>query len=258
MTLRKLVPAFHERVWGAESLAPWFPQTPSSMKTIGEVWFQTPEIKLLVKFLFTTQNLSVQVHPEDDYAEEHHQSPGKTEMWHVLAARPGAKISAGFRKSITPEKAREAALSGEIEHLLAWHEARAGDTFFIPAGTVHAIGAGLTICEIQQVSDITYRLYDYGRKGLDGKPRQLHLEHGLKVSKLEPTTARTPLPVECNYFVTLESNHIEWDRDQLAIAIAGEGHIGETPVRQGEVLLVPANTQAKVSGDLKLLRTWVP
>lgn len=258
MTLRKLEPEFHSRVWGAQSLGPWFPQTPPSIKQIGEVWFQTKEIPLLVKFLFTTQNLSVQVHPDDAYAQKHHQSPGKTEMWHVLAADPGAKIASGFRTTVTREQAREAALTGEIEGLLEWHSAAKEDTFFIPAGTVHAIGAGLTICEIQQVSDVVYRLYDYRRPGLDGKPRELHLDHGLAVSELGPSAGRAALPVECKYFLTAASNQFESEHDQLAIAIEGEGQIGETPVRQGEVVFVPKGTKANVSGDLQWLRTWVP
>ena len=127
---------------------------------------------LLVKLLFTSDNLSVQVHPGDAYAREHHNSRGKTEMWHILRAEPEAKIALGLRERVTPERLREAAQSGEIMELLNWVPARPGDTFFVPAGTIHAIGGGLALCEMQQHSDITYRLYDYGR------PRELHLEHG--------------------------------------------------------------------------------
>src|SRR4051812_40753821 len=184
--------------WGSTKLEPWFPNSPVK---IGEVWYEgPPESPLLIKFLFTTAALSVQVHPEDDYAAQHHQSRGKTEMWHILAAEPGARIAAGFRKPISVEQMRAAAQSGEIEQLLMWHEAKRGDTFFIPAGTVHAIGGGLTLCEIQQKSDITYRLYDYGR------PRELHLDHGTQVSNLGPhqarQSARDGLLVECPYFTT--------------------------------------------------------
>ncbi len=173
--MRRLTPSFREKVWGATRLGPWFPD---SDRKIGEVWFEGPfgndaDLPLLVKFIFTTEKLSVQVHPEDEYAGLHHQSRGKTEMWHILAAEPGAQIAAGFRESITPEQFREAALSGAIEQELQWFDARPGDTFFIPAGTVHAIGPGLALCEIQQNSDVTYRLYDYGR------PRELHLAHGV-------------------------------------------------------------------------------
>ena len=139
MRPRRLAPRFLEKIWGSTRLEPWFQ---SGGEKIGEVWFETPDIPLLVKFLFTTDKLSVQVHPGDDYARLHHDSRGKTEMWHVLAAGPGAKIAAGFREPITPEQFKSAAASGEIEDLLQWYEARPGDTFFIPAGTVHAIGGG--------------------------------------------------------------------------------------------------------------------
>ncbi len=172
---------------------------------------------LLVKFLFTTSRLSVQVHPEDDYAHHHHGSLGKTEAWCVLDAEPDAEVATGFREPITPERLRESALSGEIEDLLHWRKVQAGDVIFTPAGTVHAIGSGLTICEIQQNSDITYRLYDYGR------PRELHLDHGCKVSRLirhehevKPsslTTWRDHL-VDCRYF------RIERLRPQAAIKIS--------------------------------------
>src|SRR6266849_1343486 len=128
-----------------------------------EVWFEgSSDIPLLVKYIFTTAKLSVQVHPDDAYARSQGSPRGKTEMWHVLSAQPGAKIAAGFREAISEQRLREAALTGEIVDLLAWHEACPGDTFFIPAGTVHAIGEGLTLWEIQQNSDLTYRLYDYG------------------------------------------------------------------------------------------------
>jgi mannose-6-phosphate isomerase len=183
----RLTPRPVPKVWGSTRLEPWFPD---ASEKIGEVWFEgTPQPPLLVKFLFTTEPLSVQVHPE-----------GKTEMWHILSAEPGAKIGAGFREKISEERFRTSALSGEIEHLLEWHEARPGDTFFIPAGTVHAIGAGLTLCEIQQWSDVTYRLFDYGR------PRELHLEEGARVSRLGPHAARQGARegtlVTCRHFTT--------------------------------------------------------
>jgi mannose-6-phosphate isomerase len=190
MPLRKLEPRFHERIWGAKELAPWFPEARAKAGPfpIGEVWFETPEIPLLVKFVFAAEKLSVQVHPDDAYARFHHSSPGKTEMWHVLTAEPGAQIAAGFRKPITSEQARAAALDGSIVKLLEWIDARPGDTFFLPAGTVHAIGGGLTICEIQQPSDIVYRFYDHGRG------RELHLDRALAVGNLGPHVARICVP----------------------------------------------------------------
>jgi mannose-6-phosphate isomerase len=185
--LTRLTPRLVPKVWGSRHLEPLHP---NAGEKIGEIWFEgVPNLPLLIKFLYTTEPLSVQVHPE-----------GKTEMWHILAAEPGSKIAAGFREPITEERLRASALSGEIEELLEWHEARPGDTFFIPAGTVHAIGAGLALCEIQQWSDITYRLFDYGR------PRELHLDEGVRVSRLGPhaarQSAREGVLVSCPFFTT--------------------------------------------------------
>jgi mannose-6-phosphate isomerase len=247
MQIQKLAPSFHERVWGSTKLEPWFP---NPQVKIGEVWFDSAPPDLpLVKFLFTTEKLSVQVHPADEYAQSHHSSPGKTEMWHVLAAEPGAQIAAGFREQITKERAREAARSGEIEELLQWHHAKPGDTFFIPAGTVHAIGAGLTICEIQQRSDITYRLFDYGR------PRELHLEHGFEVARLGPVDVRTTLPVRCKHFRVSEGLSTIPDGPSLLIVTAGSGSIDGVTFRTGDVLSLLAGRSQSIdnTGHLQVL-----
>jgi mannose-6-phosphate isomerase len=261
MPLRKLEPAFHGRVWGTTSLEPWFPDAPAqeSGLPIGEVWFETPEVPLLVKFLFTEKDLSVQVHPDDAYAALHHQSPGKTEMWHVLAAQKGAKIAAGFREPVTPEQVRAGALDGSIVKLLEWFEARAGDTFFIPAGTVHAIGAGLTICEIQQRSDVTYRLYDYGRL------RELHLDSAMAVSRLGPHPARGGEKVVCPHFVAEPldiSGRLSITspvQNELLIGIEGEGEINGQHIRAGDVFLLTAKmNMMDITGTLRLVRTFSP
>ena len=262
MTLHKLEPTFHERIWGTTKLGPWFPdaRVKAGPFPIGEVWFETQEIPLLVKFLFAADRLSVQVHPDDAYARFHHSSPGKTEMWHVLAAQPGAKIAAGFREPVISEQARAAALDGSLIHLLEWFDARPGDTFFIPAGTVHAIGAGLTICEIQQRSDITYRFYDYGRK----PERELHLDRALAVGKLAPHAARAALPVVCEYFVTdlIEVPGADppqpSNQDRLLVVIEGEGEINGHAVRAGETWQASANEPLDLTGKMRLLRTFCP
>jgi mannose-6-phosphate isomerase len=259
MPLRKLEPSFRERPWGTRNLEPWFPNVRAKAGPfpIGEVWFETPEVPLLVKFLFAKENLSVQVHPDDKYARFHHSSPGKTEMWHVLKAEPGAKIAAGFREPVTSEQARAAALDGTIMGMLEWFDAQASDTFFIPAGTVHAIGAGLTICEIQQQSDVTYRFFDYGRG------RELHLDSALAVSHLGRYDARRPEKVECDYFVT-EPLQVEraltlqsTSRNMLVIAIEGAGEIDGHPMRAGEVWHITSSEPVKLTGSLRLLRTSV-
>lgn len=220
--LKRLTPRLVPKVWGSTHLEPWYPD---ASEKIGEVWFESePKSPLLIKFLFTTEPLSVQVHPE-----------GKTEMWHILAAEPGAKIAAGFREKISEEKMRASALSGEIENLLEWFEARPGDTFFIPAGTVHAIGAGLTLCEIQQWSDVTYRLFDYGR------PRELHLDEGVRVSRLGPhaarQSAREGVLVSCPFFTT-ERVRVDGERrveaGRMIIVLDGALKIDGQTARPGE------------------------
>ena len=254
MPIRKLQPSFHERPWGTTHLEPWFSNP--ALRT-GEAWLDAGELGAggavpLVKFLFTTEKLSVQVHPNDEYARLHHACPGKTEMWHVLAAEPGARIAAGFREPLTREQAAAAAESGDIEHLLQWLDAKPGDTFFIPAGTVHAIGAGLTICEIQQRSDITYRLYDYGR------PRELHLKDGLTVAELGPVAARRTLPVECDAFVTASGFEPREPGPQVLIGLRGNGTIDDQPFQAGDVWYLPPGARPSVSGGVDVLRSYVP
>jgi mannose-6-phosphate isomerase len=261
MPLRKLEPAFHGRVWGTRNLDPWFPDAPAEPTglPIGEVWFETPEVPLLVKFLFTDEDLSVQAHPDNAYARVHHNSPGKTEMWHVLAAQKGARIAAGFREPVTREQVRAAALDGTIVDLLEWFEGRPGDNFFIPAGTVHAIGAGLTICEIQQLSDVTYRLYDYERG------RELHLDRALAVSQLGPHAARGAAKITCPHFVTeplevaVRVSLAPSSQNELLICIEGEGEIDGQRIHAGDVFLLTVNPDMiEITGSLRLLRTFLP
>ena len=252
----RLTPTFKEKVWGSTHLEPLFP---NSQTKIGEVWFEgVDNLPLLIKFLFTTEKLSVQVHPNDDYARKHHDSLGKTEMWHVLAAEPGAQIAAGFREPITAQRMREAALSGEIENLLQGFDAAPGDTFFIPAGTVHAIGAGLTLCEIQQHSDVTYRLYDYGR------PRDLHLDQAVAVSHFGLHSARQQphgnLLVSSPYFTTSKlcisspRSNIPLRTKDLLVFIDGSGTVDGHPTRAGDVWFHDGGfREAELSGNATAL-----
>ena len=199
MSVHALAPRFLEKVWGSHQLRPWFPDSSS---LIGEVWLEGPQgqpLPLLIKFLFTTDRLSVQVHPKDDYARKHHQSNGKTEMWHILRAEPGAQIALGLKEALTAAQLRADSESGAIEQKLNLIAVHVGETYFVPAGTIHAIGGGIALCEIQQQSDVTYRLYDYAR------PRELHLDRGVEVSDLgaylEPQ-APVECLAECAYFRT--------------------------------------------------------
>lgn len=164
-----------EKVWGMDELPAPFTQDGQSAR-IGEIWFEPPPSMagLLVKYLFTSEKLSVQVHPP---AEASPTGRGKEECWLILDADPGAKLAMGFVREVPAAEMRAAALDGTIEELLHWRQVSAGDFFYIPAGTVHAIGAGLTLLEVQENTDITYRLHDYGR------PRELHLAEGLKVAR---------------------------------------------------------------------------
>jgi len=276
----RLLPIFRERVWGRESLAPYFPDAPRNQR-IGEAWYtftdnatslglslgellaSEPRIlgaaadpkhpglcPLLVKMLFTTERLSVQVHPDDDYAREHHASLGKTEAWYIVDAEPPAEVAVGFRQPISAERLRESAQTGEIEQLLDWRKVKPGDVIYTPAGTVHAIGAGLTVCEIQENSDITYRLYDYGR------PRELHLEHGMAVSHLGPhehSAQKVKLAswrdqlAESPYF-RIERlrpiNSITIERGLsfylLLICLRGSGSIAEARFAPGQAWMIPA------------------
>lgn len=179
---RKLPTRMVEKVWGRTELPDPFavPKELGEAARIGEIWFEPPAEMpdLLVKYLFTSEKLSVQVHPSDDQALPGEQ--GKEECWLVLDAEPGASLAIGFDEAISSEAMRAAALDGSIEQLLTWHEVKAGDVFYLPAGTVHAIGPGLALVEVQQASDTTFRLYDYGR------PRDLHLERALAVADGSP------------------------------------------------------------------------
>jgi mannose-6-phosphate isomerase len=241
---RKLASTAYEKVWGSPETEPWY-RNPERSK-IGEIWFTASDsVPLLVKLLFTSDNLSVQVHPDDAYAREHHNSRGKTEMWHILRAGPEAKIALGLRERVTPERLREAALSGEIMDLLNWIPVHSGNTFLVPAGTIHAIGGGIALCEIQQHSDVTYRLYDYGRA------RELHMEHSMAVSSLEPPVSGiVRLPVECPYFRTEQitvagSRQRESpERNTIYVALEGSGSIGGQPFQAGEAWEVSAGSSS--------------
>ena len=171
-----------EKPWGVDQLPAGFDATDG--RRIGEIWFDRAgdHLPLLVKWLFTSERLSIQVHPDDAQAAARGQPSGKEECWVIVAAEPGARLGIGTLETLSAERLRAASLSGEIEQLMDWKPVSPGDYFYIAAGTVHAIGAGISLVEIQQNADITYRLYDYGR------PRELHLDNGVAVSRAGPYT----------------------------------------------------------------------
>ena len=218
---------------------------------------------LLVKFIDSRQDLSVQVHPDDKLAMERHGCAGKTEMWYVIKADVGAKIYSGLRKSITPEDyerlVTEEASEGEnpMQSVIATHESHNGDLFFLPAGRLHAIGAGNFLAEIQQTSDITYRVYDFGRKDAHGKPRELHVEQAKDAidyrvwpeyrSSYDTTQPTTQL-VNCPYFtvyriVVQVAQRVDFQCDSFVVVVClwGEANINGMQIHQGETILVPAS-----------------
>lgn len=178
----KFEPILKTLVWGSEkwvlSAVPGsesvVSEGPDKGRKITELYPGT--FPLLIKFIDAKRDLSIQVHPNDELAARRHNCNGKTEMWYVIRADKGARLLSGFRTQIDPEQYEELVRRDEIVSVLASHDVSEGDVFFLPAGRVHAIGAGCYLAEIQQTSDITYRIYDYNRPGLDGKPRQLHTE----------------------------------------------------------------------------------
>lgn len=238
---------------------------------------------LLIKLLDCNDDLSVQVHPTDSYEGLPPGELGKTEMWYVLDAKPDAKIIYGLREGVTRESMRKALESGTIMEDLNQVSVKAGDTFFIPAGTVHALCAGVVVAEIQQNSDTTYRLYDYNRPGLDGQPRELHIEDSLNVTSYDSagaTMMETSGAVagqwltlaSCDYFVVekgivKENWALTTHADSFTILVVcdGEGTLtwdngaGSLPYKAGDCFLLPANLGSyELNGSNTVLRSYLP
>ena len=246
--------------WGRSGLPSAF--GPSGER-IGEIWFDCPQapLPLLVKWLFTSEKLSVQVHPDDEQAVAAGLPCGKEECWIVVDAEPGAVLGIGTLHPLSAKELREAAVSGELEKLMNWKPVRAGDWFHIAPGTVHAIGAGVTLVEIQQNVDVTYRLYDYGR------PRELHLEEGVAVSKAEPyadvrhggleMTAGWELLTRCPSFSVHHGAGLGFETlgniDYWLIPIRGSISLKTETYSAGRVLYGRCNGEMRVSPDFNYL-----
>jgi mannose-6-phosphate isomerase len=221
------------------------------------------EFPLLIKFIDATDDLSIQVHPDDKVAMERHNSFGKTEMWYIIDAEPGSKLISGFNKEITREEYLDILKSGRLREVLNFEESKAGDVFFMPTGRIHAIGAGILLAEIQQTSDITYRIYDWDRKDKDGKSRELHTEEALDVidfkrynsyrTNYEKSINQTVKLEQCDYFTTnlMRFNHtVEKDFnliDSFVIYMCTEGKLSilshenqGVELNKGETVLIPA------------------
>ena len=241
------------------------------------------EFPLLIKFIDALTDLSIQVHPNDELAAKRHNgSKGKTEMWYVVDAEPGAHLLAGLTEKITPEQYAAKVADGTITDVLARYEVKPGDVFFLPAGRIHAICGGCFIAEIQQTSNINYRIYDYGRLGLDGKPREVHTELAKDAIDytVYPTyrTDYTPAKdeevevVSCQYFTTsiydltlpYAKDLSQIDSFLVVMCLTGSGTIEvdgeEVPVHQGETVLIPAAADDICfvpDGSMKVLTSYI-
>jgi mannose-6-phosphate isomerase len=318
----RLTPIFLPRIWGARDLSPLFPERTGEPEPIGEAWLtgnecrfakgefagrtlgevwpglseewtgtrlrRLPRIPLLIKFLFPEDKLSVQVHPDDGYAEKHEAAAGglgKTEMWYVVAAREGAELLVGLRPGVTPESFRRALADGTVENCLESIAVSAGDATFVPAGTVHTICPGVVLCEIQEHSDITYRVFDYNRLGADGKPRPLHIRQALEVMRFGEQTGGLCQPARLTHGAVTETFYVacrhfateRWEfRERIAavtspehfdalIFLSGKGRIefagGAEAYGPAHVWLLPAALgayQIEPESPTTLLRTYVP
>jgi len=283
----RLKPWFSERVWGRRDLKPWYgaEATGARAQPVGEAWLTGPEsvvetgalagmtlasasgdeeFPLLVKLLFVDEKLSVQVHPDDAQAQAMGQARGKTECWYVLDAAPGATVALGLKPGTTADAVRAAVAGERMEELLEWVPVQAGDMVFVDAGTVHAIGPGLVLLETQQTCDVTFRLYDYGR------PRELHLEQGLGVMKMQTAAGKvSPRAMQGSggpFTRLIEQRYFVVDRYELAagggaeldalgpgclVGLEGEGVVecgGCAPVElpRGQAVVVPEGCAVRV------------
>ena len=238
------------------------------------------EFPLLIKFIDAQKDLSIQVHPNDEVAHRQGKPRGKTEMWYVLPSVPGASLYNGLKQQITPEQYKAMVENDTITDALARYEVNEGDVFFIPAGRIHAIGAGSFVAEIQQTSDITYRIYDFKRKDKNGNYRELHTKEAAESidynvlpdyrTAYEPKQNEGVQVVSCPYFTTavydltepMTLDYAELDSFVILIAVKGEGKLicegEEMPFRMGDTVLLPATTkEVKVEGAIKFLETFV-
>lgn len=243
-----------QKPWGTLDPRPWI-DVDHTGRSIGELCYERStagavEPALLLKVLLTTQPLSIQVHPDDDFAQSIGLPRGKTEAWYVLEAKPGAAVAVGLKQALTPEQLRQAIDDGSIADLVAWRAVSAGDTVFVPAGTIHAIGPGLVIAEIQQRSDATFRLFDFGRT------RELHVENAVAVARPAPDSAqvlprrldngRTLLASSLHFAyerVELEQDsswHLDATKETWIIVLSGSARAGSHDVVKGEAIFAEA------------------
>lgn len=234
-------------------------------KDLGENMKNFSFFPILIKFIDAKENLSVQVHPSDEYALKNENSFGKTEMWYIVEAEKGAGIYLGFNRDITKEEYETAIKENRLTELLNFYEVKVGDCYFIPSGTIHAIGKGCLICEIQQNSNLTYRVYDYGRKDKNGNERELHIDKALKVTnlnKFEPITFEDCLG-KCEYFTVqkyeIDSEWLSFTDEksfQCLTCVKGNGFIENMEIKQGDSYFIPADFKEYIlKGKMEIILT---
>ena len=296
----KFEPLLKQTLWGGDKIIP-FKHLDTQMENVGESWeisgvennetivANGPEkgksLNQLVRehkdeLIDARQDLSIQVHPNDEIAHRQGKSRGKTEMWYALEPTPGAQLYNGLKQKITPEEYKAMVDNDTITDALARYEVHEGDVFFIPAGRIHAIGAGCFVAEIQQTSDVTYRIYDFKRKDKNGNYRELHTE--LAAESIDYTVlpnyrcGYTPKVnegielVECPYFTTsvydltepMTIDYSDLDSFVILIGVKGNGRLScddqEVSFQMGDTLLLPATTkEVKVEGTIKFLETFI-
>ena len=264
----KMASRLVEKPWGQLGV-PHLPHDGCRDRRIGEVCFEHPsskdELPVLIKYLYTSERLSIQVHPNNHQAQQLGHATGKDEMWIVLDAAPDATIGLGLKRNACAQELAEAMLDGSIEELVDWRPARRGDVIYNPAGTIHAAGAGLVLLEVQQAIDLTYRLYDYGR------PRELHLAEGLAVAQGRPHDSsrdcrleegESRILVRGPYFgaawcagrlpsgLPMSAHH--W---QLVV-VEGQAEVAGIPVSAGECCMVSSLGDIRMSPETVALVAW--
>ena len=236
---------------------------------------------LMIKWIDSQLPLSIQVHPDNDYAMAHEQDMGKTEMWYIIDCEPDSYLYYGFSKEISREEFAHRIADETLLEVVRKVPVKKGDVFFIPSGTLHAIGPGLLLAEVQQNSNVTYRIYDYGRLDTDGKPRQLHVEKAVDVTKLIPITESSPIPLplscpqdellaSCPYFAVIRqqiTSPRQYNGDagsfHALMCVEGQGVLQTVSepltIPSGATVFVPADSSAfTISGNLTLLDVFVP
>jgi mannose-6-phosphate isomerase len=249
--------------WGKLDLRPWS-ELGHDGSAVGELWFQRteqrlPEPALLLKLLFVDETLSIQVHPDDTFAHAMGLPHGKTEAWYVVSADPGARVALGLKRTLTPPQLRSAIEDGSIAELVHWHDVVAGETILVPAGTIHAIGAGLVVAEIQQRGDTTFRLFDYGRQ------RETHLDSAVGAATAAPATPQAPptrlsearnVVAQSPYFILEEIDlapNSHWGIDASVetwlLLLEGDAALDLTPLNVGEAMFLQAHRASMRVGD---------